>query len=473
MRKSVPASAVPKAWLVLIAALTMIVFEGAFRKWVPPFQEGIGKYMMYFSKDIIFAMILFLPVRSAPMVALKVFQKWLWPGCALMVIGAFLSSLHGFSLAGAMLTARACIVLPILALLAVPRLAGLPLHRVALLLAAFTILNFALGVEQNRLASDNILNRYSDANIEVVTEDTGVRATGTFSYITGMSIICAVGIWAGMVLMSLAVKQWQRIGAWVTLAASFGCGLASISRAPIVIGVAMIGGWLTASKDGLSVLARGLVIGTCCLVAAMALGLSTTFAELGQGLMQRSDRAGDSFSDRAFGQLDEMVTAIQEAPLGEGFGTHQAAAYYVSNGNVELSRIESQLPRMVLETGFLGLIGYLMVCAGGILALQKAKREAPSSGTRAALLATQMFLLPMFYALVIFDHTASAFVWMILAAVLGAAEMQPNQKLKIETLKVEKGNEQEAAKQFGRRTPKFGRAIYPATATQSVGITKT
>src|ERR1035437_1926054 len=45
------------------------------------------------------------------------------------------------------------------------------------------------------------------------------------------------------------------------------------------------------------------------------------------------------------------------------------------------------------------------------------------------LLATQMFLLPMFYGSVIFDHTASAFVWLIFAAVLAGSEINANQKI--------------------------------------------
>jgi hypothetical protein len=413
----------------LLVALAMTVLEGAFRKWVPLFGAGKWKYLMYFSKDIIFAMLLLFPKRSLPSASLRVFGNWLLPGCALLGIGALVSSFHGFNPVGAVLTTRACIVLPVLAFLAVPRLARLPLRQVALLLAFCTVFNFALGVEQNRLPADHILNRYSETGMDIVAVESGVRASGTFSYITGIGLLSSVGIWAGLALMGFARTHWQRIGAWAALAAGFGCGLVSVSRGPIVTGLAMVAGWLFLSRESISALVRGLVAGIFCVVIASGLGVTPVFSELGQGLMQRSETASDTFQERAFGQLNEMVSIMQRYPLGNGFGTEQVGGQYAATGQAGFNHYESPLPRLVAETGALGLIGYLVVCAGAILALQRAKREAPSAGGRAALLATQMLLLPMFYGNLVFDHTASAFVWMIFAAVLAGIEINTNQKI--------------------------------------------
>lgn len=431
--------AIPKAGLVLLAALTMIVFEGAFRKWVPPFQGGIGKYLMYFSKDIIFATVIFFPARRAPSAALKTFQAWLLPGCALLTTGALISCIHGLNPVGALLTTRATIILPVIAMLAVPRLVGLPLRRIALLLALWTVLNFALGVEQNRLPPDNILNRYSEADQQIVAVESGVRATGTFSYITGMSIISSVGIWAGLVLMGLAKNLWQRAGAWATLAAGFGCGLVSISRAPIIVAAAMAAGWLILSRKNVSVFTRSLFAGVFCLVVATGIGVTPVFSDLTHGLVQRSEEAGDTVNQRAFGQLGELVNATLAAPLGNGYGTQQVAGQYYDTGQMGLNGFESPLPRLVMETGGMGLIGYLLVCAGALLALERSKREARSTGARAALLATQLLLLPFFYGNVIFDHTASAFVWMIFVAVMAGVMGRKNEMQNAETLKTGTG----------------------------------
>ena len=424
-RRKVMPAAMNKAWLVLMAALAMTVLEGAFRKWVPVFGGEMGKYLMYFSKDIIFAALLLFPKRSLPSPAMKILGNWLIPGCVLVLAGAVLSSAHGINPVGALLTSRAVIILPLLAWLAVPRLTGLKLGWVLWLLIAFTVLNSALGVEQNRLPPDHILNRYSDKEVDVVTVASGVRATGTFSYIAGMALISTVGIWAGLALMSLAKNQRQRIGAWIALAAGFGCGLAAVSRGPVVIGVVMVAGWMICSRAGVSALASGLVTAFFCVVVATGIGLTPVFSDLGEGFLQRATGGGDTFNGRAFGQFDETITAFQMAPLGTGFGFQQNGGIYAATGTTDLTAFESPLPRLVLETGILGLIGYLTVCAGALLALQCAKRETQSAGVRAMLLATQLLLLSAFYGSAIFNHTSSAFTWMIFAAVLAAAELKP------------------------------------------------
>ena len=458
-RRAIPA-AVPKAGLVLMVALAMVVLEGAFRKWVPLFGEGMWKYLMYFSKDIIFATLLLFPTRSLPSKPLMVFQNWLFPGCALLGLGALVSSFHGFNPVGAVLTTRASIVLPVLALLAVPRLAGLPVRRVALLLAFFTVVNFVLGVEQNRLPADHILNRYSEKGMDIVEVGSGVRATGTFSYLVGIGLLSSVGIWAGLVLMGLAGKLWQRTGAWATLAAGFGCGLTAISRGPFVIGVAMVAGWLFLSKESISVAVRGWIAGVFCVVIASGIGITPVFSELGQGLMERSEGATDTFNERAFGQLNETVSALRMAPLGNGFGTEQVGGQYYATGQQGFNHYESPLPRLVMETGALGLIGYLVVCAGAILALQRAKYQAASAGARAALLATQMLLLPFFYGATVFDHTASAFVWMIFAAVMAGIEQSRNEKVENRNLKAEirnRNSEEAPHSVTGNQTLKRGK----------------
>ena len=86
------------------------------------------------------------------------------------------------------------------------------------------------------------------------------------------------------------------------------------------------------------------------------------------------------------------------------------------------TNFESQMPRVVMESGFLGLAGMLIVCAGALVALQNARLRA-SPAESSLLLATQLLLLPMFYSNVIFNHTASAFVWVIFAIVL--ANLKP------------------------------------------------
>jgi hypothetical protein len=405
---------------ILLAAFTLTILEGAFRKWVVGSEGGVWKYVAYFSKDVMFAGLLVFSARGILAESARVFERWLWAGAAFLVIGAALSADKGFNPVGAALTMRATVVLPFLALLAIPRLRGLPLRWVGWLLALFTILNFVLGVVQNRLPSDHVLNRYAADTEVIVAVESGVRATGTFSYITGLTVLASVGIWAGMTLLSLATNQWQRVGGWASIAAGVGCGLVSVSRAPTVIAIVVVSFWVLFSRASISVLARSMAAGAILAGTLVVFEVVPIFSQLGAALRERHVEAGDTFRDRAFGQFAETGMVLNTAPFGMGLGTEQVGGNFAASGTMAFTSFESQMPRIAMETGVLGLLGFLVICAGAIIALQAAKREASSDGVKAMLLATQLLLLPTFYTNIIFNHTASAFVWMLFAAVLGA-----------------------------------------------------
>jgi hypothetical protein len=410
-----------KPWIVLLVALALVVLEGSIRKWVIGSEAGKWSYLAYFSKDIIFAVLLLLPVRQSPSPALKVFGHWLIPGCILLGIGAVISCVQGFNSVGAALTFRATIFLPVVAWLAVTRLAGLPLRWVLWMLAILTLLNFGLGTLQNRLPADHLVNRYVAETENIVAEASGTRATGTFSYITGLAIVSSFGIWAGMALLSQARNKWDQMTGIAAIGAGFGCALASISRGPVVTGVAMVALWCLFPRAGLTVLSRSLVAGAGVVVLVISFGLTAVFSEMWSGVEARHESGGDTFKERVFGQLGETVVALKTAPQGNGFGTEQVGGNYALTGIKSFTNFETQLPRLVLETGALGLLGFAAICIGAILALQVAKHDAPDAGTNAMLLATQLLLLPMFYMNVVFNHTASAFAWIIFAAVLAAS----------------------------------------------------
>ena len=409
-----------RAWWLLVMALGLIVMEGAIRKWVVGDADEPLKYLVYFSKDIIFGAVIFLPLRRPKPRALRVFRRWLLPGLILLILGAGFSTFRDLNPVGAVLTLRAGVFLPLVAFYAVRRIENLSLRHIAWFISGLTILNFAMAVLQNSLPADHVLNRYASGSLNIAVMKSGVRATGTFSYIAGLGVLSIVGIWAGMVLVSLGERLWHRITGWATIACGFGCGLAAVSRAPIVIGAAMVLIWLLFSLGRFPSFFRNLFACALLLGLVASLEVAPTFVGLGEGLIDRQENAGDSFTTRAVGQLEECLTALSAAPLGAGLGTEQTAGNYFKGGVMRFTSFETQLPRLVMETGFLGLVGFLLICAGAIWALQAAKHDFATARDRSALLATQLLLLPLFYTNVIFNHTASAFVWMIFAAVMAA-----------------------------------------------------
>jgi O-Antigen ligase len=412
-----------RAELILLSALALNVLEGAIRKWVIGSGSNQLSYLAYFSKDIIFAALLLLPAKKVSSPALECFRRWLFPGCILIGLGALLSSIKGFNPVGAVLTIRALILLPLLAFYVVPRITndkGDSLQSAIWLLAVLTAGNFVLGAIQNSLSADHMLNRYATDGADIVELQSGVRATGTFAYITGMGIISTVGIWTGLMLFNISRNVWQQMAALTVVASGFGCGLAAVSRGSILVGLGIVFIWLLYSGASSLLNFRNLIACALFILLAFYFGVSSKFFELRDGMLERHETAGDTIEGRTFGQVHEAIEALDTAPFGRGFGTEQIGGNYYSSGEMKFTTYENQLPRLVLETGITGLLGFLLVCAGAILSLQIAKRDAATRSRRAILLTTQLMLLPLFYINVVFNHTASTFVWIIFAVVISA-----------------------------------------------------
>jgi hypothetical protein len=406
------------AFVAILAALMLIVLEGAIRKWIVGTDTSALSYVVYFSKDIAFAVLIFLPIKKRQDSVSHVFRRWLFPGCFLVIAGAAGSSIQDLNPVGGGLTLRSAILLPLIAYFALQKIRGVSLRTVVLLLTLFTFVNFVLGVYQNSLPADDVLNRYASLSTDITAFDTGVRATGTFAYIAGMGVISLVGVWAGMVLLSLGGNRWNRIAGWVALASGFGCSLASISRSPVILGAVMLLAWGLFYRVGLSSGLRILMAGILFSLILVFSGLTPTLSDLGRGLIQRQETATDTFQERAFGQFQEAYEAITIAPFGNGLGSEQVGGNYYRNGVMSFTTFENQLPRVIMETGILGLIGFLMICAGAISTLQFAKQKATTESERSLLLATQLLLISMFYTNVLFNHTASSFTWLIFVVVL-------------------------------------------------------
>src|SRR5437773_1079490 len=297
-------------WWILVSALTLTVLEGAIRKWVIGSAYQMGSYLAYFSKDIVFILLPLVPAWRASSGALEVFRRWLIAGSFFLVCGVLSSITRDINLAGAVLTLRAALILPVLAFIAVSRLQGISLRSVVWILGLLTILNFPLGVLQNQLPPHHMLNRYASDTLDITTTVTGVRATGTFSYITGMAVISVVGMWAGMVYMSLAQTVRQQMFGWAMLACGLGCGLASVSRGPLLIGAFVLLAWLLFSGEWASAKSRSVVAGILVLGILVLFELTTTFFDLGQGLLLRAEQSHDSTEERSVGQFDEELMVL-------------------------------------------------------------------------------------------------------------------------------------------------------------------
>src|SRR5436309_6814818 len=146
--------------------------------------------------------------------------------------------------------------------------------------AVSTVVNCALAIVQSRLPSDHILNQYALTGVYIVELPTGVRAAGTFAFITGLEVMSNVGVFAGLGLLSLATTIRGKMAGWITVAAAIVCGLASVSRAPILIDVVMIGVWVLFARLSVQRMLAVAVAALAVLIYAAAAGLLPTAQRL-------------------------------------------------------------------------------------------------------------------------------------------------------------------------------------------------
>lgn len=408
-------------------ALVLAVLEGAVRKWLLGMESGYGGYLAYFSKDAFFCAVLVFGRGARVSGPMRLFRGWLIAGTLLFVVGGAVSVAYGFNWVGACLTMRAVVLLPWVALLASERLGGYPVRKAALILGGLTVVNAGLSAVQNRFPAEHILNRYSTGETEVVALETGVRATGTYSYITGLAVMSSVGVWGGLVLVSVAGgdRRVQAAGT-VSIASGFGCALASVSRGPLVVGFVMVGLWCVLGRPkGRGSVGALLVMGCLVLLGAWAAGAFPSLARLANAVVERHESSEETVWDRTFSQVAEGAKAVRQLPLGGGLGTEQVAANYARTQTRSFTTYENQFPRLIVESGVIGFLGFIVICIGGLLALESAKRCAGDPCLRAALTATQLLLIPLFYGNAVFNHTGSAFAWMIFAIALAQIRTPP------------------------------------------------
>jgi len=422
----------PVVWLTL--ALMLNVLEGAVRKWAPGFSGGPGRVVAYFSKDLLFFVALAFALTGSitrPRPALVASFGWGALAFGLIVAGGTLSFFFGFNPVGTVLSLRAMIILPCAAFLLASHSERFPLMGFATMAVLLAMLNAPLALLQNGLPASHILNKYAADEATITEVAHGVRATGTFAYITGLGVASALGVWGGMVIISLSQNKKQQTFGALAILAGFGCAFASISRGTFVIAAAMLVLWALGARRARRMLLQSSLLACVALAVALLVvpSMSNRFMNVAEGTFDRFESAGDSNMVRTFGQWEEMQNAITVHPLGTGLGTEQVGGNFVAKGRAGFTTYETQLPRIVAEFGLLGLLGFFALVFAAYYALQRT-REPGNPRWNMVVTATQVFVLGQLYVGVIYNHSASAAAWIVMAAVLAAAPVPAARRLR-------------------------------------------
>jgi O-antigen ligase len=404
-------------WLML-AAVAACTLEGALRKWAIP-RNAEWRYLAYFSKDILLGLCLTQRTWAHKNQLLARAKKWIFPGVSLAVLGCAIAT-TGANMVGAVLTLRSTVVLPLITLALVPKLPRDTVVKSCLMFAALVAINAPLGVVQFFSPTGSWINQYAADSDVIATSgfNERVRATGTFSYLTGYGVFGDAAIAAGLILLSTSKTPRRSNLAMLTVAGGLICAATTVSRSVLAIGAVLVAMWMVFSKQRTRAMTYAVVIIAIGLLTIAFLGLWSQTAEIFTTTSRRHEMVHDPATRRLLTLIEAMPQAISDAPFGNGLGTEQVGGNYYASGRMRFSTTESEWPRIVMEIGVLGYVGVMITYLGSIWVLWSARKSIADTKLKAVFLATILICAAWAFTGVIFNHVTSFYYWAFVAAAL-------------------------------------------------------
>jgi hypothetical protein len=281
----------------------------------------------------------------------------------------------------------------------------------------------ALGFLQWRSDAFSVLNSYAAGMMEMGATGfgvgTGVRVTGTFSYITGHTTF--VTFFAALYLALIAVKEtpYKKIIVGLALpmlaANSFmgGSRGAVMSAGFTVIGfiLASFSPTFTTSKQF-----RGILIGGGLLCV---LGVTYFFSDAVLLWTTRRNTAGDNVASRVITMpMDALEQGFKEAGLtGYGIGlTHPGSAALRAALKIPAPKrkapvFDTEPGQVFAELGFIGFFAWYCLRFYFLAAVWQSFRRSPPGILKTISLAAFVVYGPYMVMSVVLNHTASILLW--------------------------------------------------------------
>jgi hypothetical protein len=400
------------------------VLEGAARKWLVPGSGALVQGIFYLSKDgvLLLAALAAMHEVARTRQVRQLVQVWLL--ASLLVILASLVTISEVRPVGAVLTLRAMIVIPGLALIIAPGLRSQrDIDLVVNTIGLMALIAGAIGVVQFNLPATHFLNRLPDQDVYSIVDHGRVRATGTFSYISGMARMAQCATWAGCYLLLAPPRRWR---GYVFVLAALACAAAGMSRSGLFISLAIMVMSLCLSIRGL-VAALVLMV----MVGGVALAIpepEETEEQQQVGLMNGTlmrHRDGDSVEERSTYLFRHILMGMTERPLGSGLGTGQFGDAAFSEGSRLITAHEGELGRVIWEIGVLGFLAVGLLRAGVVVTVLASlfRRDRAVPGLYYLRWAALPAVSLLFLTNLVFDHVANTFTWVIVALTLATLEI--------------------------------------------------
>ncbi len=389
-----------------MASIAAFFFEGSIRKWLIEVDSPYF-YPVAFSKEMLAFLGLALSPGAMNLPSLKRYNRYLLKTpIFLSCCGCVIGMINDINVLGASITLRSMIVLPVAASL-IGGIMSFSAVRPALAMIAFGVfVNAPLSVVQfNSPANDKINCYVGGMNVGVATTgfSDNVRATGTFSYISGLGFGALLGVAAGLAILMFARKNWEILLGGLVIVCGSVMALATVSRGPLLGCCVLI---LVAAAKSSRVRMLLAIVG---LLAAFFGHLfpANMFGGVLEASFIRAGVANDSATGRIISPVSDLLGQVVETPFGAGLGLGQGATRRY--GTVAV--VESELARIVYETGIIGFLGFISVYGGAVIQLFAMARRTRQIKLRGALFVAMSLCCGILYTGVIFNHISSMVFW--------------------------------------------------------------
>jgi hypothetical protein len=409
---------------LLVSMVLACLGEGALRKWLLPVEL---QPVAYFSKDVLAALFVLNRISKTGSNELLRLQTRAWL-IGIVLIPAALIGLNGSGL-GIVLTLKNALLWPLVCVCLASCIDSTTIEKISPYICAFTILSLALGSAQALSTPGAAANAYAWDSYGVSEKATFgnsnlVRASGTFSYLSGLAHFAAVSflfcLWRFFVTRN-RINRW--ICAMGSLAA-IGCALTTGSRTPL--GYAGLGLVCGAAVSGRIKALIQIVPLICLGYVGSALLFDQSIIT---AYVERIQTAGDDIGTRIIGEGFGVVELLSEVPLGNGLGTSSQATNFKAG---QMTTAEDARMRLVSEAGLLGVVVLILSVSLIVYLAKKAiiLRGSPAR-TGAAVIG-----LPALYAVsagLWFDHVATCLWWILIG--LWASSLYNNQRTSTTSVK--------------------------------------
>jgi hypothetical protein len=324
----------------------------------------------------------------------------------------------GNSWQSAIITYKNAVLWPLIAASMVTNTSSETWKRLSLLTAPTTIGMFLLGGEQFFSPTSSWLNQYAwtaaglQSPVATFGGVQGVRATGTFSYISGMSEFAVFSFVLCLCFFLTSVSLKQKLLLISGCSAAIGCAVESGSRAPIVLIILVILSGLALNLTNRNtVLYLGIFFITVTAILWFSLDRQMTEEYVKRWTVDPQETLRRFTNEGLRGNYWEMLT---RNPIGVGLGQGNGYAVFEtsrSNKVVGANVYDDSASIAIYESGLLGLLAFYL--APSVLGWQLTLGFMDqSSAVRSLAVSFGLVSVVGLIAGVWHDHNAAAFTWL-------------------------------------------------------------